>query len=153
MLQNLLLGYDKKTLDNISNVMNEETYDLNVSMSLWVYLRLKTYLELSQETIDLKSKKFTVPVVIGIDYEYENVKDYKEINKFNYENILKIEFKEKTFKDCIELTIKYLENYILSDNCTNETQSIEITKRDMIGVCYAKNAFHIISIIFPSLWW
>lgn len=120
-----------------------ECYNLDYTFAVWLYSHLKMYLESAETIVDLSYHTFDIPVL----YETDRV-EWKETDKTWYEE----KTETHTQKECIDLCIEYLKDYLestknLSDdtdeNIINEGKGLEK------GICSIK----IFAELFPSMWW
>ena len=101
------------------------------------------YLDYASKIVDLTYYHFEIPVL-----KYSGKENWREEKNWYIE-----EKEEKTQKECIELCIKYLEDY-LEVQKKNDYDSFEIrTSLSQMAIEKASCAFRIFSVIFPAMWW
>lgn len=107
-------------------IPEEETWDLNKSICLFLYSRLVAYLIAAEEIVDLEFHK----IKCNLDTHtcYGNEEDEKEYS----------------LRYLIEAAIDCFEQYF------NESESEEAFSNEAI---YAQKGLKIVSVIAPYLWW
>jgi len=120
-----------------------ECYALNYSAAAWLYGHLKRYYKDAKGFIDLTYYEFDIPVLYPSDK-----KDYREEKPWNDTVI-----ENHTQEEGILLCIEYLKEYLTSDNYDENLPIEEINRIEGIAEEKGQCAFHIFSILLPTMWW
>ena len=119
-----------------------ETKGMDFTLITWLYSHLKMFLEIGGKIADLEFLKFSdVPVLIDIP-EAERERDIGWAKHYQKEVLAASEL---SLKQCIDIAIKYMEQYLVSGEGEYE--------EERRGLECAQCALKIIAVIFPALWW
>ena len=127
---------------------SRETWALEYTASVWLYEHLCMYLDQAEKIVNLETYKFKVPTL-----QYNNK---KLCWNDNYKHWYKVEKKKLTQKECIELCITYLDNYLFSAkvrDCEIEMSNERSLAIEQMGVEKQRCAFEIFAKILPAMWW
>ena len=125
-----------------------ETWGLDFTSACWLYEHLCMYMDIGGKVVDLDFYKFDVPVL-----EYNGYNGYnggKQEWSDGVEKWYKHTFKTMTQRECIELCMSYLSDYLKEDRDLPIDKSIACEQ--MAGE-KLQCAFWIYSIIIPAMWW
>lgn len=152
----------------------EEIYNFDFSLTLYVYERLKCYLENADSIVDLEYYKYDVIVFKDKDKEYYSSLTYRDL--FDGKDLYDKETKTLTQRECINLIIDYLEYFITEYERENRlydeeyerlglsTMDEKLKSEDLKNVSLQclieetksyikrKQAFVVLSQILDSLW-
>lgn len=125
-----------------------ETWSMDFTLITWLYSHLKMFLEIGGKIVDLEFQKFSdVPVLVDIpeaerEYYSDTMRDKGWAEHYQKEVLAASEL---SLKQCIDIAIKYMEQYLVSGEGEYE--------EERRGFECAQCALKIIAIIFPALWW
>lgn len=125
-----------------------ETWGMDYTMITWLYSHFKMFLEIGGKIVDLEFHKFDdIPVLIDIptaerEYHSDTMRDRGWAEHYQKEVLAA---NELSLKQCIDIVIKYMEQYLVSGKGEYE--------EERRGFECAQCALKIIAIIFPVLWW
>lgn len=122
-----------------------ETWNLDYTSATWLYEHLKLYKKLN--ICDLSYHKFNIPVLYDIPKNEIDINNPKQ--RYTKEVI-----EEHTQEECIDLIIKCLETYLLSDKLLGKDYNFEEFYEKELRACEAlKCAFKIYAEIILAMWW
>ncbi len=98
-----------------------ETWDLDFTMSCWIYEHLKMFKAVNP--IATEKEKFLIPIL------QEDLTEKME---------------ERNLEEVLDIVCEGLEGYILAND--------QILRSNAV-ISKAKNAYKILAIVFPALWW
>lgn len=127
----------------------DEVYNLDMTMTMWLYEHLHVYKKYGEKIVDLESRisLFEVPVLREKEKSAEELYNaYMESGDFMYDT----EIEEKTLGECIDLMLEYLKRYITETDADMNFESYAVNEMKK-NECL-KCALHILAEIAPELW-
>ncbi len=144
-LEELQIKKDSKEIDNHEKehyekygVYYSDSFNLDYTISEYLYCQLKNYLHHAEKIIDLNFYKFDVKKLKSVHINEENNRPMAVTYMINL-----------TQKECVELCIEYLKEYLLDEEKEYDNVFLgefELGEKRRI-------AFEIFSQIIDCMWW
>ena len=134
---------------------SRETWSLDYTAACWLYEHLRMYIDQASKIVNLSFYKFDVSKVV-VDYDrIFNLDNLQEMT----ECVTLSEPETMTQRECIDLMLEYLRDYIQTDERQHEASNRYVdyswaaNAQEYIDEREAQQAIAIFSLILHVMWW